>query len=47
MGTSKGYITPTKKEWTNAKRAVTQLSKENNLNNRIKLARDSFRKNYV
>lgn len=38
MGTSKGYITPTKKEWTNAKRAVTQLSKENNLNNRIKLA---------
>ncbi len=38
MGTSKGYITPTKKEWTDAKRAATQLSKENNLNNRIKLA---------
>lgn len=37
MGTSKGYITPTKKEWTDAKRAATQLSKENNLKNRIKL----------
>lgn len=39
MGTSKGYILPTKKNWTDAKRAATQLSKENNLNNRIKLAR--------
>ena len=38
MGTSKGYILPTKKNWTDAKRAATQLSKENNLNNRIKLA---------
>ena len=38
MGTSKGYILPTKKNWSDAKRAATQLSKENNLNNRIKLA---------
>lgn len=38
MGTSKGYIIPTKGSWTGAKRAATQLSKENNLNNRIKMA---------
>ncbi len=38
MGTSKGYILPTKKNWTDAKRVATQLSKNNSLNNRIKLA---------
>ena len=38
MGTSKGYIMPTKKNWTDAKRAATQLSKNDNLDNRIKLA---------
>ena len=36
MGTSKGYIMPTKKNWTDAKRAATQLSQNDNLDNRIK-----------
>lgn len=39
MGTSKGYIMPTKKHWTEAKRAATQLMNENNTSNREKLIR--------
>lgn len=39
MGTSKGYIMPTKQHWTEAKRAATQLMNENNTSNREKLIR--------
>lgn len=37
MGTSKSYITPTKKHWSDAKRAATQLSKQNSLPNKERL----------
>lgn len=37
MGTSKSYIMPTKQHWSDAKRAATQLSKENSLSNKEKL----------
>lgn len=37
MGTSKSYITPTKQHWSDAKRAATQLSKQNSLPNKERL----------
>lgn len=37
MGTSKSYITPTKQHWSDAKRAATQLSKQNSLANKERL----------
>jgi hypothetical protein len=38
LGTSKGYIAPTKIEWSKAKRAVTSLIKEPNSSNVAKVA---------
>ena len=38
MGTSKGYISPTRPEWSNAKRAVSTLLRENDSISRSKAA---------
>lgn len=37
MGTSKGYIAPTRIEWTQAKRAVTQMLNDRDANSRAKV----------
>lgn len=49
MGTSKSYITPTKKTWSDAKRAASQVLRDNNINNRNKLIikyANAMRKDY-